>query len=513
MTAIAKPAKHRLVVRNAVPSLEAPATGSSAWQLVLAIVTSVVLCALRLDITRHVGFGDSEALFVAYRFHPQPAYVDYPGLIGWIARQLAPDPRLMHLATTFGAAALPWTGVLAAWASGVPRGDALRVYFPLALLPALSIGSFGFTPDLPLAHAWLIALGCSAFVLRQPVGGFGVLLVSIAGGVAAALACLAKVSGWLLAACLLATSLGRSERVRYRSIAPWAAGGMFAILTSPLLTYWWRRGFNIPIEPDLSLQHAATLLARPLLSLTPPFAVAAALIARDLFAAERQERLDRALRFHLLLPLVPLIFLAAFTGAEADWLTPAYLVLSLHVARMPPLRRSLGWTCLGTGYGIAFLGWCWLRTPLPVTTGQWLGGYDPALDTSNDFYAWGPGKALLEEAVQSARERTGQTPIVVGPHWNVCAQAEVALAGQVHVGCDSPEHDDYDLWSDPAIWTSAQTLLFVTDSRFHRAPPESFHGRAAVAVHRTVVERFGQTVRAVSVSEFDRDEDTARLGR
>jgi hypothetical protein len=180
---------------------------------------------------------------------------------------------------------------------------------------------------------------------------------------------------------------------------------------------------------------------------------------------------------------------------------------------MPPLRRSLGWTCLATGYGVAFLGWFWLRTSLPVTVGQWLGGYDPALDPSNDFYAWGPGKQLLEEAVQSARERTGQMPIVVGPRWNVCAQAEVALAGHVHVGCDSAEHDDYDLWSDPAIWSSAQTLLFVTDSRFHRSPPEFFHGRAAVAVHRTVVERFGQTVRSVSVSEFDREEDTARAGR
>jgi hypothetical protein len=513
LTAIAKPAKRRLVVDDSVPSLEAPATGSTAWQLVLAIITSVVLCALRLDITRHVGFGDSEALFVAYGFHPQPAYFDYPGLIGAIARQLAPDPRLVHLVTTVAATALPWVGVLVAWASGVARGDALRVYFPLALLPALSIGSFAFTPDLPLAYGWLIALGCSAFVLRQPMGSFGVLLASMAGGAAAALACLAKASGWLLAACLLATSLGRAERARFRSIAPWAAGGMFAILTSPLLAYWSRRGLNIHLDPNLTLEHAATTLVRPLLSLTPPFALAAAWIAKDLFGVEREERLDRALRYHVLLPLLPLMLLAACTGAESDWLTPAYLALSLHVARMPPLRRSLGWTCVGTGYGIAFLGWCWLRTSLPLSTGQWLGGYDAALDTSNDFFAWGPGKELLEEAVQSARERTGQTPVVVGPNWNVCAQAEVALAGQVHVGCDSPGQDDYDLWSDAALWTSAQTLLFITDSRFHTSPPESFYGRSVVAVHRAVVERFGQAVRAVSVSEFDRDEDTARAER
>jgi len=513
VTALAKATKPRLVARNNTPSLEAPATGSTAWQLVLAIVTSLVLCALRLDLTRHVGFGDDEALFVAYRFHPQPAYLDYPGLIGWLARQLPPDPRLVHLATTFAATALPWVGVLAAWAGGVSRADALRVYFPLALLPALSIGSFAFTPDLPLAYGWLIALGCSAFALRQPMASFAVLLVSIGGGVAAALACLAKASGWVLAACLLCTSVGRAERARFRTIAPWAAGGMFAILVAPLLTYWWRRGVNVALVPDVTLEHAAGMLVRPLLSLTPPFAVAAWLIAADLFSTQRREPLDRALRHHALLPLLPLAALASVTGAESDWLTPAYLALSLHVARMPPLRRSLGWTCIGTGYGVAFLGWCWLRTTLPFTTGQWIGGYDPTLDTSNDFFAWGPGKELLEEAVYSARERTGQMPIVVGPSWNVCAQAEVALAGQVHVGCDSLERDDYDLWSDPALWTSAQTLLFITDSRFHGTPPESFYGRPAVGVHRAVVERFGQTVRAVSVSEFDRDEDTASRER
>lgn len=509
MTALAKAAKPRLAARNAARSVEAPAAGSAAWPLVLAIVTSLVLCALRLDLTRHVGFGDAEALFVAYRFHPQPGYMDYPGLIGWLARLLAPDPQVVHLATTLAATALPWVGVLAAWAGGAPRADALRVYFPLALLPALSIGSFAFTPDLPLTYAWLVALGCSAFVQRQPLASFGVLLVSMAGGVAAALASLSKLSGWVLAACLLWTSLRRAEHARFRTIAPWASFGMFAILTAPLLSYWWRRGLALHVEPDVSLEHLAATLARPLLSLTPPFAVAAALLARDLFSKQRLDPLDRLLQHHVLWPLLPLAVLAIWTGAESDWLTPAYLALSLHFARVP-LRRSLSWTCVATGYGVAFLGWCWLRTSLPLTTGQWLGGYDPNLDTSNDFFAWGPGKELLEEAVSSARERTGQMPVVVGPSWNVCAQAEVALAGLVHVGCDSLERDDYDLWSDPAIWTSTQTLLFVTDSRYHRAPPESFHGRSAVAVHRAAVERFGQTVRALSVSEFDREEGTAR---
>jgi hypothetical protein len=479
--------------------------------LVAAIVTSVVLCGLRLDIARSVGFGDSEALFVAYGLHPQPAYVDYPGLIGWLARFVAAEPRSVHYATTVAATALPWLGVLAACATGAKRDEALRSYWPLALLPALSIGSFAFSPDLPLCYFWLLALTCAGAALRLPITSFTALLASVGAGVAAALACLSKPSGWLLAASLLAIALSRSERARFRTIAPWAASGMFAILTTPLLTACWRRGYVLAIDPDLSLSHVALSLARPLASVTPPFLVAGALVAKDLVYPAREQPSDRALRIHLLLPLLPLAVLAAVTTAEADWLTPAYLVLSLHVAKMPRLRASLLYTCAVTGLGVALLGWCWLRTSLPLLTGQWLGGYDAGLDASNDFYAWGPGKQLLEDAVSAARERTGQTPIVIGPHWSICAQAEVALGGMVHVGCDSVEHDDYDDWSDPALWANAQTLLFVTDSRFHRTPPETFYGRDAVSVHRAVVERFGQPVRALSVSEFDREEGTALL--
>ena len=127
------------------------------------------------------------------------------------------------------------------------------------------------------------------------------------------------------------------------------------------------------------------------------------------------------------------------------------------LAHMPALRPSLRWTCALTGAGVAVLGWCWLRTRLPLVAGDWLGGYEPALDASNDYYVWEPEKQLLEEAVADVQERTGQMPIVIGPHWSVCAQAEVALAGRVHVGCDSVERDDYDDWSSPARWDAART--------------------------------------------------------
>ncbi len=477
--------------------------------LVAAIVSSLVLCALRLDLARHIGLGDAEALFVAYGFHPQPAYVDYPGLIGWLARLIEPSPLAIHLVTAFGSTALPWAGVLAARALGSSRREALRVYFPLALLPALSIGTFAFSPDLLLCHSWLLALGSAGFALRRSEASFTGLLAWVAAGVGTALACLSQPSGWLLALGLLLVALGRPERHRLSTIAPWAAGGMFAILTAPLVAYWWKRGLNLGLDPELGVSHVLLSLARPILGVTPPFVVAAVLVARHLLRAPPEGAIDRLLRYQLLIPLVPLALLAACTRAEPDWLVPAYLVLGLQVARMPPLRPSLAYTCAATGFGVALLGWCWLRTSLPLVTGQWLGGYDPALDTSNDYYAWSPNKQLLEEAVSAAHERTGQMPVVIGPHWSICAQAEVALAGSIHVGCDSAERDDYDDWSDPAFWENAQTLLFVTDSRFHPEPPQSLYGRDAIAVHHAVVQRFGTTVRTLSVSEFDRAEGTA----
>jgi len=51
-----------------------------------AVVTSVVLFGLRLDLSRLLGLGDGEALFFAYGLHPQPVYLNHPGLIGWLAR-------------------------------------------------------------------------------------------------------------------------------------------------------------------------------------------------------------------------------------------------------------------------------------------------------------------------------------------------------------------------------------------------------------------------------------------
>jgi hypothetical protein len=273
--------------------------------------------------------------------------------------------------------------------------------------------------------------------------------------------------------------------------------------------WWLSNGPGIQLG-SLSWRQALEVLLGPVVGATPPFLFAGALVAKDLLGSERQSPVDRLLRVNLLLPLVPLLLLAVCAGVDMGWLMPAYLTLAVHAARTPPLPRRLLQSCLVLGSALALLGWCWLRTDLPFRGAQLLGRYKPRWDTTSDWYAWGPGRPLLESVVKGARERTGQQPLVVGPHWALCAQAEVALEGHVAVGCDSAGLDDYDYWLPADRWPDAETVVWVSDSRFAEAAPDTLYGRPLVAVHDEEVTRFGRVVRHLLVAEFDRDEANAR---
>src|SRR5262245_48819363 len=126
-----------------------------AW----AVALSVVLLALRLRLSALVGFGDSEALYAAYALHPQPAYLDHPGLVGSLARLLggggAPSALSAHRFTSVASTLIPWLGLGAARAAGARRERAHLTFFALALLPEMSIGLFALNPDLLLAALWL----------------------------------------------------------------------------------------------------------------------------------------------------------------------------------------------------------------------------------------------------------------------------------------------------------------------------------------------------------------------
>jgi hypothetical protein len=479
--------------------------------LIAASLTTLLLLVSRLDLARVLGLGDVEALYLAYGLHPQAAYFDQPGLIGGLASAVGVhvSARVLHTLVAFAATGMPWVGVLAARACGADFKRALYAYFPLALLPALAIGAAAFVPELPFAFCWLLTLACAGWALRHPPLGFRTLLASLGAGAFAALACLSMTGGWLLALSVFGAWLGGGQR-RARTLAPWAALGLFGILVAPLVRWWLSHGSDLLLVHASDGLGAVARLLRPLVFATPAFLYAGWVVARAAFSQPRPEAADRLLRHVLVVPLVPFALLAGLGIVDVDWLMPAYLTLPLLVARNAPLRPGLVKSCLVVGWAIALLGWGWLRTPLPVWMGQAFGGYDPAQDSSNDFYAWGPARQLLSAAVDQVEDRTGQTPIVIGQHWAVCAQAEVALKGRVHVGCDSVELDDYDSWSSPESWSNAQTILYVSDSRFSDSPPEMFLGRPSLRVQSTTLERFGRSVRRIDVSEFDRSEANAQ---
>src|ERR1700722_20151077 len=103
------------------------------------VLLSAALLAIRAREATRVGFGDSEALYASYALHPQPAYLDHPGLVGIVARVVgggtAPSPLQAHLVTAVLSTAWPWVMALACRAAGATWVRALWAAFVVALVP------------------------------------------------------------------------------------------------------------------------------------------------------------------------------------------------------------------------------------------------------------------------------------------------------------------------------------------------------------------------------------------
>ncbi|MGH7270071.1 MAG: hypothetical protein ACREJ3_06530, partial [Polyangiaceae bacterium] len=118
--------------------IEARRAGCRTEIGILAAV-SVALFAVRLFAAAHVGFGDSEALYAAYALHPQPAYLDHPGLIGLFARAVggatAPTPQHAHWVTSALATLFPWEMALTCRACGAPWRRAWIAAIVVSVVP------------------------------------------------------------------------------------------------------------------------------------------------------------------------------------------------------------------------------------------------------------------------------------------------------------------------------------------------------------------------------------------
>ncbi|MGH7285688.1 MAG: hypothetical protein ACRELY_29570, partial [Polyangiaceae bacterium] len=153
---------------------------------------SAALYAIRIQATRILGFGDSEALYACYALHPAPAYLDHPGLIGVIARAIgsgtAPSAYSAHTVTSLLCTAIPFLALGASRALGATQRGAILAAIAIAVTPEMAVGLFAMTPDLPLAIGWLGALACAGLALRMDDDSLRTSGLYIAAGLLAGIA-------------------------------------------------------------------------------------------------------------------------------------------------------------------------------------------------------------------------------------------------------------------------------------------------------------------------------------
>jgi hypothetical protein len=269
----------------------------------------------------------------------------------------------------------------------------------------------------------------------------------------------------------------------------------------------------------LSLRNVGALLGGQLLYLSPFFVWALIRVGIALFQGPATAS-SRFIKLITFVPLAPLTMLALWSPvAEPHWLAPAFLGLGVAAGNVE-LSGRLRWACVISGLVVLVFAWCWVRTPLPVAA---LGeSYRPRYDLANDLYVWRPTSETLVEAVEQVQARSSAPPFVIGPHWIVCAQAEVVLAQHAKstphaaappVACREPIESDYQGWVPSERWERAPHLLFVQDDRFEVNVALEFPDYQARNIWRSTVQRGGRVVRTVRITWLERSTGTAERPR
>jgi hypothetical protein len=475
---------------------------------------SAVLYALRLNATKIVGFGDSEALYACYALHPAAAYLDHPGLIGVIARLIgsgtAPTPEAAHTITSLLATAVPWIANGTARALGATRRNGALCGIILAAAPEMAIGLFAMTPDLPLAIGWLTSLACVGAALRADPKSFRAASLFLTAGLVAGIASTAKISGLLLLASLAWTYVSNPKTRNERW--PWVGIGLGLFAFSPVALFEIHNRFPMlrhrlvdsQAGAGPSLRNLGALLGGQLLYLSPLYAVAAVWIFIDLKNHRDDDDITKLLWRVTVLPLailVPLVLVSRV--AEPHWIAPGLLGLPLYVACKPMhitrIKPLFGQISIGVALAMVVFVHAWVLSPALVRYAP--KSMDPKYDIANELFGW-------PDAVTSARDIIGDQaslearldPIpVVGPHWVICAQLAAAMGAEQPVGCNTPIRDDFDDWQPRASWENADTILFVTDNRFDVDLEKTFPDRVVAKRAHTTVLRGGRIARTFSL--------------
>lgn len=474
------------------------------------LAVSAALLAARLWASTRVGFGDAEALYATYALHPQPAYLDHPGLIGLAARAIgngdAPSPERAHLATAALATLVPWEMALACRACGAPWRRCLSAAFVVALVPAVAIGLFAMTPDLLLMITWTGSLALAALALRSPVGGPRASLAFALAGVLAGMAAAAKVTGALLLVSLAVAYASRASRAHARTIAPWAGIVAGLVVVAPIVAFEVRSGapmvhhrlVDTQQAAGLSLRNAGALVGGQLAYLSPLVVWLAALAARASWR-DRGDAVGTLLWVSCVVPAGVLVPLSLWSRiAEPHWIAPALLSLVPAMTRArggPPRQLVLAASVLAaTMVAVAH---AWVLVPDAPRLAP--ASYDARLDLANELYGWPQATRAVRDEIASEwtpGDQRGDVA-VVGPHWVICAQLAAALGRTVPVGCNTPVPDDFDGWWPRDRWRDADSIVWVTDERF--GPPPELPSHAAQRTRRIPIERAGRTVRVFTI--------------
>lgn len=505
--------------KNSPPS-PPPADGHASL-LRTAMLLSLGLLTLRLVAAEAVGWGDAEALYASWSLFRQPSYLDHPGMIGWLGSLLAgangvPDPVTTHRVTAAAATGIPWLAALAARAAGASWRGALAAVIALLVVPELAVGLFAFTPDVPLAIAWLAALACAAIALRSPPASWQSWAGTVGAGLFTGLAIMSKVSGVTLALALLATWLSKPARDRLKTLAPYAAVLVGMVVIAPFVLreagLGWpmlqHRLVDTQVGFGLTFRNLGGLIGGQLLYVTPVVLAAAILVAVDLSRARRNDPIGRMLVYATAVPFAVLATLALLSRvAEPHWVAPAYLALPLHLARRaddasPILSRR--WALASVSTSLLAIALVFVVVFFPVLPKLLGARYEARYDLTNDLFAWKRfGPELDDALVQAQNDDLGEVP-VVGPHWVVCAQAQAWLGNRARVGCLTDIGDDFDTFYPRQQWRRARELIYVTDDRFQDNPAALFPDRAVQGVDRVTVRRGGAPVRTFRILRLGR---------
>lgn len=495
---------------------------------------SALLLAVRLSAAARVGFGDSEALYASWAIHPQPAYLDHPGLVGLFARAIGeggiPSPARTHVVTAVLSTLIPWLVFAAARAAGAARRPAAIAALVVAVIPEIAVGLFALTPDLLLAPLWLGAIALAIVGLDDRAAD-GVSLRAagalLGAGLLAGAAASAKAPGALLALALAAayarTALARGDgdarSVRVaRSLWPWAGLVAGAIVLVPLVLYETHLGWpmlrhrlvDTQVGAGLALRNVGALLGGQLAYLSPVAAVAAVLVARDLVRRRNDDVASRVLFWSFALPIAPLLLLCLWSPvAEPHWIAPPLLALPIHAARRAGeavtfARRRLVVATTAVAATFTMLAHAWVL--VPASARLMPEGVDPKTDIATELFGWPQAiEAVREQMTVAATpfDPEGREVVVVGPHWTVCAQLQAALPG-VRVGCATPITDDFDRWLPRDQWRGAEHVLYVTDNRFPGDGSEQLPALVRVSQTRVRVMRGGRVARTFDLYLYSR---------